>query len=558
MSETALRDRELEAARRQLTGRGYLAGALPDAPPKKWRLIAEMLAFSVFLALVLGLAEAGFAGQDLSLALPLTLGFLPAAVVATLSGIWLARRGAAALLRLGGEPGAIATAVAVVAAAAVLSAMAAIGKPTVPGIATVPGLVGGLLAALVAMRWTRRQLLSSLSYPTPPPEPRSLAGATFIAVLAVGVVGVLFLAQRAVAPVSVAAEAFPPPQGRVAVIAVDGLSREDLEAAADLTGAPSLREAVLWGWAALEPQATPLPIVFWTTVACGVPPASHGVTVYEEVRLFGMERGVPMSRFARAVVGGVWQRFGMARVLARPALIRHKATVWEMASRAGSRVTVGGWWGSWPVRRVLGEIVSERAWLGGGIGEDAVTPGMEGMVTKAWEGGGRAADVSDALAVALVESSRGRHASHLMVVALPALDIERRADPAATPLALAQRQLPHYGTVDRVLTLLGEEGYSVWVLAVPWGAGTGFVSSSTAATGKHAAFAGVELAATVLDQLGLPCPVELPPPRRDLSAADGAPCAPAEYGPPPPALAAPSPGGQRVQRELLRNLGYLQ
>jgi hypothetical protein len=424
--------------------------------------------------------------------------------------------------------------------------------------AGIPGLLGGLLAALVAMRWIRRQLLGSLSYPSPPSEPRSLAGATFVAVMLVGILGVLFLAQRDRVQESVAAESFPPPHGRVALVAVDGLAREELEAAAELTGAASLREAMLWGWAELEAPESPLPVVFWTTVACGVPPSSHGITVLEEVRLFGMNRGVPLSRAGRFAVVSIWQPVGLAQVLARPATIRRRPTVWEMASRAGSVVTVGGWWGSWPVRRVLGEIASERAWLGGGDGADAVTPGLAAMIAEAWARGVGAADVSDELAVALVEARRNGNSPELLAVALPALDIERRANPAATPLVLAHKQLPHFVTIDRVLTLLQEGGYEVWLVGVPWRAGTAFVASSAAPAGRHARFAQEELAATVLDQMGLPCPLELPPVRRDLSAVDRAPCAPAGYGPPPDPLAAPSPRGQHVQRELLRNLGYLQ
>lgn len=558
MSETASPDRDLDAARRQLSVRGYLSGGLPGPPPKKWRIVAELAAFGVGLALVLAVAEVGFARQSPALVLPLALGFLPASSVATFLGAWLARQAATAVLRVGGEPAAIATAVAVVVAVGVLATLAAMGPPSVPGPATIPGLLGGLAAALVAMRWIRRQLLISLSYPAPPPVPPTLGGVTFVAVLAVGIVGVLFLAQRERAPSRAAADAFPPPHGRIALVAVDGLSREDLEAAAELTGAESLREASLWGWAALEPPTTQLPIVFWTNVACGVPPASHGVTVYEEMRLFGMKRGVPVSRFARTIVAGIWQPIGMAQVLARPALVRYKPTVWEMASRAGTPVTVGGWWGSWPVRRVLGEIVSERAWLGGGGGDDAVTPGTAELVAKRWAAGGNAADVTDDLALALIREFSGRHVSHLIALSLPALDIERRAAHAATPVALAWQQLPHYQNLGRVLTSLGQNGYAVWILAVPWGSGTAFVASSTAATGRHAVFAEEELAATILDQLGLPCPVELPRPRRDLSAVEAAPCAPAEYGPPPRPRAAPSPRGQQVQLELLRNLGYLQ
>ncbi|NWF99532.1 MAG: hypothetical protein HXY19_01110 [Thermoanaerobaculaceae bacterium] len=268
---------------------------------------------------------------------------------------------------------------------------------------------------------------------------------------------------------------------------------------------------------------------------------------------------MPLSRVGQLAVATPLQWLGGARVLARPATVRRRATVWEMASRAGATVTVGGWWGSWPVRRVVGEIASERAWLGGDCSPDAVTPGLAALVEATWRGGpANAAAASDALAVRLVETAGGAEGAHLLALSLPALDIERRSAAAATPFALVQRQLPHLSALDTVVAELRSRGYSVWLVGAPWHGGTAFVASSAAPPGRWEPLAAEELASTVLDQMGLPWPLGLPPPRRDLSRVAGATGVVQAYGPPPPPLAAPSARSQQVQRDVLRNLGYLQ
>jgi hypothetical protein len=84
------------------------------------------------------------------------------------------------------------------------------------------------------------------------------------------------------------------------------------------------------------------------------------------------------------------------------------------------------------------------------------------------------------------------------------------------------------------------------------------VASSVAPSGATPPVDVLALAGTWLDQLGLPLPLGAPPPCRELSRAGSPAAAAATYGPPPPVVAAPAEPGQAVQRELLRNLGYLQ
>jgi predicted AlkP superfamily phosphohydrolase/phosphomutase len=85
--------------------------------------------------------------------------------------------------------------------------------------------------------------------------------------------------------------------------------------------------------------------VIWTTIATGVTPPVHGITDFVVPTPQG---DVPISSEVRKV----------------PAL-------WNMLSRAGRRVAVLGWWGSWPAEEVNGVVVTDRALLDL---EDRVSP----------------------------------------------------------------------------------------------------------------------------------------------------------------------------------------
>jgi len=77
--------------------------------------------------------------------------------------------------------------------------------------------------------------------------------------------------------------------------------------------------------------------VIWTTIATGRTPDVHGITDF----VVSTESGaVPVSSAVRRV----------------PA-------VWNMASRAGRRTAVLGWWASWPAEAIEGVVVTDRAHL---------------------------------------------------------------------------------------------------------------------------------------------------------------------------------------------------
>ena len=553
-------DEALRRARVHLSDRGYLHPALPPAPRPAWRTVLRRLATAASIAAACALTAVSAAGAPLRLLAPLALALFPACAVVALLAAASGRAAARLGLRVGMAPGHVATILAALAGVALVGTIGAAAGQGALGLApALPGLLAGAALAVVVVRSARRALLADLAYRTPVVVARWWSElAVTAAVLAVGATLVLAQRQTDKAPLEVEGAVFPPAQGRIAVVAVDGLARADLEAAPLLLPGIGLERVALWGWAPLKAPRTELPAVFWTTVACGVPPATHGVVEIEDMRLFGCEEGVPLPAPLRLAVLPLWRPLGAARLLARPALTRRSATFWEMASRAGCPVTVGGWWGSWPVRQVLGEIASERAWLGGAVGADSVTPGLVTVVREGWQRPDGASVASGRLATALVERAMAASAPHVLALALPGLDLERRGQPGAPPIDAASRALPHLRRLALLLDSLERAGYSVWLVAAPWGAGRAFVASSVAPSGVTPPVDVLALAGTWLDQLGLPLPLGAPPPCRELSRAGSPSAAAATYGPPPPVVAAPAEPGQAVQRELLRNLGYLQ
>jgi predicted AlkP superfamily phosphohydrolase/phosphomutase len=100
---------------------------------------------------------------------------------------------------------------------------------------------------------------------------------------------------------------------------------------------PNLRRLAGRGTTATLKTAYNASPVIWTTIATGVTPAEHGITDFVVPSAHG---DVPISSTVRKV----------------PAL-------WTMLTQAHRRVTVLGWWGSWPAEDVNGVVVSDRALL---------------------------------------------------------------------------------------------------------------------------------------------------------------------------------------------------
>lgn len=123
----------------------------------------------------------------------------------------------------------------------------------------------------------------------------------------------------------------------VVVIGIDGGEWRVVRQLWDEGRLPNLRRLADRGVSGTLRTAYNSSPVIWTTVATGVVPEVHGITDFVVPTPQG---DVPISSEVRKV----------------PAL-------WNMTTRAGRRVAVLGWWGSWPAEEVDGVVVTDRALL---------------------------------------------------------------------------------------------------------------------------------------------------------------------------------------------------
>jgi len=147
-------------------------------------------------------------------------------------------------------------------------------------------------------------------------------------------------ARPAAVEVSDVATRSPRTAGGPAVIwlGLDGLDWELLDRLAAEGKMPNWKRLTSEGWTGrLESFFPLLSPILWTSAATGVPPDVHRVLDFQEVDPV-TGRKVPISGHSRAA----------------PA-------VWNLASAAGRKVGVVGWWATHPAEEVNGFFVSDRA-----------------------------------------------------------------------------------------------------------------------------------------------------------------------------------------------------
>lgn len=129
----------------------------------------------------------------------------------------------------------------------------------------------------------------------------------------------------------------PQERSPLLVIGVDGAEWKVIRRLWSEGKLPHLRKLAERGASASLLTAYNSSPVIWTTIATGVKPEVHGITDFVVATPTG---DVPVSSTARRV----------------PAL-------WNMASRAGRKVALLGWWASWPAEPVNGLVLTDRTLL---------------------------------------------------------------------------------------------------------------------------------------------------------------------------------------------------
>ena len=154
---------------------------------------------------------------------------------------------------------------------------------------------------------------------------------------------------------------------RVIWLGLDGLDWEILDRLSQSGGMPNWKRLASEGYradlAAFYPVLSP---ILWTTAATGVGPDVHRVLDFQETDPKSGAK-LPVSGLSRAV----------------PA-------VWNIASAAGKKVGVVGWWASHPAEEVNGFFVSDRASpllfgelpRGGVAFPASLAPGVEQIVAR--------------------------------------------------------------------------------------------------------------------------------------------------------------------------------
>ncbi len=360
---------------------------------------------------------------------------------------------------------------------------------------------------------------------------RVFAGAAALGLL----VAILLLFSRRDRPPAATPQPSPRSGGLV-VLAVDGLDLDgagkDGEAAALLGGGET-------GWWPAERGSPP---EIWTTLATGVPPASHGVRALTRVRPMGS----PLALRPPWGTGWYLRRLGPRLGLVVSAPVSHadrrSLAFWEVAASAGIPSLSVGWWaaGPWP-----GAVVVEN----------------RAVFARASDGAG--ADL-EAIRVFETDAKKG---FGLATVYLPGPDIARGDPPVrkAAEVRIVERlraEIARAEAGEIVLVVLAADSHpgpnALGRLVVFDGSGP--KSAASGSNPKNVRIRPEDVAPSILARAGIPAardlaghpvPALFPP---DTLETAGVPT----YGPrvAPPVSTAPESDEEYLEK--LRSLGYLQ
>lgn len=193
---------------------------------------------------------------------------------------------------------------------------------------------------------------------------------------------------------------------RVAVVGVDGVRADDLDALLGSGDLPAFSERLAAG-GVLASYSRPItqPAAFWTTVVTGLEPSEHGLVAVDGYRPRGMRTTLTRTGWWRPyfVTIGAWTRLVDHRPVLAPS--RRVPAVWDLASRGGVPVLVVNWWGTFPAEPLPGLMIAHGAY-------QLLPDGAEGAVTPVAEAVALATRL-DAMSSAPIDSMLGAASSDL-------------------------------------------------------------------------------------------------------------------------------------------------
>jgi hypothetical protein len=382
-------------------------------------------------------------------------------------------------------------------------------------------IVGFFLTATVAIS---AALLSFSIYElqrVPAIHQRPRGGPMTIAVAIV--IALLFLpayaGQEKRAPAAPLQVITTPTSRRLALVGVDGLTFDVLQARSDLRR----------NFATLAP----LPSLGigstterWATIGTGVAPPIHGVHAVEGVRLRGGRHLIQALSNADLVLRNLAVAMRMARREPLPPTIRRRDFVWEIFAGRGMPSTAVNWWTT----------------------EDARSGALEsiGQASIFAAAGGDPVEI-DATATRRLIGAIGRSPAPFVTIYLPALDVilNRLALDRSTQLADSVRALDGLGhTVDA----LRDRGYDVVLIGLPGDRQSGAAVVASTIPLAARADSPYDVAPTLCALMGFPASSEM---RGHTLMPTSLPRI-ASYGARSQAL-----GSAKVDEEYYRNLNSL-
>lgn len=309
-----------------------------------------------------------------------------------------------------------------------------------------------------------------------------------------------------------------PTSTRLALIAVDGLTREILE--------PRLDLVVL----AVPPLPGDSTTERWASLGTGVRTEAHGVRAIEGVRFRGGRHILQRVSRIDPVLMSAAPLLRIARREPLPPTVRRREYVWEIAARRGVPSVAVNWW----------TTADERA---GGLvsaGQESIFAGARGDALRV-----------DALATARFLQEVDRTKPRFATVYLPALDVilNRAGLDQTTQLAQSLRALDG---VSALMRALRARGYDVILAGLPGDRqpGHGVVASTVRLNQPGSAW---HVAPTILDLLGFPLSAEMP--GHSLAGTSTEPRIPS-YG--RRNATQPAQGVNEEYYENLKSLGYIR